>query len=248
MKKKAAKPKEDGAGELLYRAIRKDAFAKRVYLTRKNFHLPEDGVKTLAEEGSWFLSLTNTERRQLVKNLDSLMVDFRLPFSIYPRLEEYVVCAGRFSIFEKEYREICDMDQDHDIEEFTSEKLSPTEETWRKSGVAFVKMYIPESASLADVKSFLLKHWKDIKKLQLKQNKQPQKRIRKIEDKEMKEYIYELAQLDLKELRSMNNETSVKRYKSQIIADLIWVKYKEKASPEKITAIIHQYKELSKNN
>lgn len=227
--------------ELIYKTSLNWDFRFDLSKLRARFGIIPQELTTDKKRNDWYATLTDEEKTDYWNSIFDFFIKYQLPI-VSRWLIHYYVCHDKIPLFSPKASLFNTCELDFEANAYLGD--SSVETRWKKCGQPFICLYISDLTSLDDIKYFLDKNWKAIKRNLSFQWAGKGRRIRPADDKEIHEYIYFLSLRSRKILGIKGKE-----YKEVFIAKLVNEKYKErkkKYSQENIKQIINRQKKLRK--
>jgi hypothetical protein len=219
---------------LLERASKHKEFWEDLKTLRSDFDIPKNGFSNRKSAQKW---LTDFEKKPKPKpNLNAaralLFGSYKIPVPLQDLFLDYLLTGNKFPLLNLPSPLISVVDPYASNEELL----------WKSAGQNYVKLLVSETG-IADVKTFWAKHQTQVKSI-LKKRNPDLHRVRKSTKGERDDYIFELSELPLKELRSLSGDSAdLATPREILIARLTSQKY-GKISPENVRRIIASQRKL----
>ncbi len=221
--------------ELLRRVSSTAAFQEKVEAIRRQYGIPIDGFIDKEEAGRWWCGdgRSPDQRFNFDDEIEATIIEYGLPLGSAFLLEAYVMANDRFSFvpltpdfYNCEFEEL--------QPDGFSDRATPLEGKWKKANRAFVRLYIPDNASLASVESYLEQHWRYIREHVFSRG-QGQKTVRRTRTKVRNDLIEHYYNKSRKELELKRGE-----FKDIRVSSILRLKHGISVTPENIRAVMHR--------
>ena len=226
--------------ELLYKTALGLDFRSDLSKLRAEFGIASQGFKTDKERNDWYNSLPDNKREKYWEDIFSFFAKYNLP-AVSRWTIDYYICRNTLPPLSPKASafDVCELD----FGTISHMGATPTETKWKFGKVPFIRLYISDLASKEDVKDFIDKNWKAIKRNLGLQWAGDRRIVRptKDEDKKIQEEIYFLSLQSRDTLGAKRKD-----YKETLITKIINKKYGKSYSDHNIRQIIVRQRKLRK--